>query len=116
MFASSGTMLPMMTQEEWRDIKGFPGWEVSSLGAVRGPGRWGRPSLLRPQQNGRGYLKVSLGRSNVRYIHRLVAEAFLPIPEGEAHVNHIDGNKANNVLSNLEWVDRVGNAQHASAM
>lgn len=54
-------------------------------------------------------LRVKANKS----IHRLMAETFLPNPENKAHVNHIDGNKLNNTLTNLEWVTEQENSQHA---
>ena len=63
----------------------------------------------------RGYLGVSLrfqGKTYSRYIHRLVAEHFLTIIE-DCEVNHIDGNKLNNNLSNLEWISHTDNIKHA---
>ena len=59
------------------------------------------------------------GSNGVRYkrnMHRLLAETFIPNPLNKAHVNHLDGNKANNLLSNLEWATEKENAQHAVAM
>lgn len=70
--------------------------------------------FIKPNMS-RGYLKCSLrvnGKTYVRYIHRLVAESFLDVIEGY-EVNHIDGNKLNNDLSNLEWVSRSENIKHA---
>ena len=63
-----------------------------------------------------GYLQVSLWRNNKDthcYVHRLVATHFIPNPLGLAEVNHIDGDRTNNHVSNLEWVDRSGNIRHA---
>lgn len=63
-----------------------------------------------------GYFMVSLffeGKHKRLYLHRLVAETFIPNPEGKAEVNHKDGNKLNNNLENLEWVTRGENLQHA---
>ena len=67
-------------------------------------------------QNPNGYMKVVLQLDGVReqlLVHRLVALHFLPNPYGHPFVNHIDGNKTHNAVSNLEWVSREGNAQHA---
>lgn len=67
-------------------------------------------------KNGRttsGYYTVSLNRKSF-YIHRLVAEKFIPNPENKPCINHIDGDKSNNHISNLEWVTYSENMQHAS--
>ena len=55
------------------------------------------------------------GKHVKRSMHRLLMQTFVPNPEAKAHVNHIDGNKANNELSNLEWATPKENAQHAYA-
>ena len=62
------------------------------------------------------YYQVSLWKNNKeehKYIHKLVAEAFIPNPLNLPEVNHIDGNRQNNNISNLEWVDSLGNKLHA---
>ena len=62
------------------------------------------------------YYQVSLWKNNKeehKYIHRLVAEAFIPNPLNLPEVNHIDGNRQNNNVSNLEWVDSLDNKLHA---
>ena len=63
-----------------------------------------------------GYLIVTLCHEGVRKnkrVHRLLAEAFIPNPQNKAHINHIDGNKLNNCIMNLEWNTPAENANHA---
>ena len=100
--------------ERWKDIKGFEGIaQVSSYGRVR---NIQRNRHYTPQNNGVGYLKVGLwkdGKTYKAYIHRLVADAFLPNPSNLSEVNHIDSNRANNRVENLEWVSSSGNTIHA---
>ena len=72
---------------------------------------------LKPSFNKAGYLVVSLydGQTHKRRtvrVHRLVAEAFITNPDGKEDVNHIDGNKANNTVGNLEWATRSENMLH----
>lgn len=84
--------------EVWKDIDG--GYAVSSEGRVIGP----RGHILRQQKMRHGYLYVKIGGpNNVKTIHRLVADAFLANPEGKRTVNHINGDKADNRVENLEW-------------
>lgn len=91
---------------EWVPVEGFPTYEVSSMGEVRNRGTG---YTLKPQLHPKsGLWMVFLRRNNVqhtKYIHRLVASAFLhPEVEGRAPV-HIDGNRDNNSADNLEWRD-----------
>lgn len=60
----------------------------------------------------KGYVKVRINRKD-QFVHRLVAIAYLPNPENKQTVNHIDGNKENNHVTNLEWCTRSENSQHA---
>lgn len=65
------------------------------------------------------YPQVSLWKNNIGvtfYVHRLVAEAFIPNPKHLPEVNHKDGNRANNTVENLEWIDSRGNSIHAIQM
>ena len=66
--------------------------------------------------NGRGYKQVFVcvkNKRHMRYVHRLVAECYIPNPNSLPEVNHLDGNKANNSVDNLEWCTRRDNAIHA---
>lgn len=113
--------------ELWKDIAGFEGYyQISTLGNVRSLDRMiknGENStyLLRGEMKSlilkdTGYLHVGLYKDKKRKsktIHRLVAEAFIPNPNHLKVVNHIDGNKLNNVYTNLEWCTHSDNLQHA---
>ena len=71
---------------------------------------------MRLHNVGRGYLKVNLHKNNIsetRYVHRLVAEAFIENPENKVTVNHKDGDKKNNSSSNLEWATYSENHKHS---
>lgn len=80
-------------------------------------GKSGKKHKLSPCKNkGSGYLCVNLyykKKLHRKYIHRLVAEAFIPNPNSLPQVNHIDGNKKNNSVENLEWVTEKENTEHA---
>jgi hypothetical protein len=107
-----------MMVEEWREIKDFEGiYEVSNFGNVR--------SLMSKKD---GFRNLKLSANNTGYfmvrphkgglgktckVHRLVAETFIPNPYNKRTVNHIDGNKTNNHVSNLEWSTHSENTQHA---
>lgn len=104
--------------EIWRKIEGFENYEVSNLGQVRSLNykRTGEIKILIPCKNNNGYLKVVLcksGKQHTKRVHRLVATAFIPNLEGKKEVNHIDGNKQNNKVENLEWCTNLENIQHA---
>lgn len=105
--------------EVWKDVKGYEGfYQVSNLGRVKSLPRNGtvkRERILTPHRVG-GYLHAELNMRGVhkgKKIHRLVAEAFIPNPDNKREVNHIDGNKHNNTVENLEWVTSSENQLHA---
>lgn len=101
-----------MIKERWKEIEGFPNYEVSDQGRVRNK-KTG--NFLKAPTCDR-YLMVMLyknGTPHHKSIHRLVAEAFLPKIEGKNQVNHKDGDRYNNYACNLEWCDASENQIHA---
>lgn len=115
-------------EEVWKDIKGYEGlYQVSNLGNVRSierkvdyriKGTYAiKPSiLLKPSINKNGYLSVALSKNNKikrMRVNRLVALNFISNPNKKPQVNHIDGNKSNNNVNNLEWCTNSENQLHA---
>lgn len=98
-------------EEIWKPMKEFPElYKVSNLGRVAS-----YRQVLSTHKINSGYEVVSLKinrKAIKRLVHRLVAEAFLPNPENKREVNHIDGDRLNNTLSNLEWVTSSENKKH----
>ena len=93
--------------EQWRRIESHPKYEVSSCGRVRRRDRI-LIATLRGSTRAK-YYELHLGRGKTYRIHRLVAEAFLPNPDGKPFVDHIDRDKLNNNVSNLRWVTKSEN-------
>jgi len=106
--------------ETWKQIKGYEGkYSVSSLGNVISHKKRGivEDKFLKLYKLKIGYAVVNLydGKANadLRYIHRLVAEHFIDNTENEKCINHLDGDKLNNRVNNLEWCSYSRNRQHA---
>ena len=105
-----------MTQEVWKPIKGYESlYSVSNCGRVKSHKR-SEAKILKNLIASTGYPTIFLSRSKVktRFVHRLVAEAFLDNPQQKRTVNHKDGNKMNNHISNLEWCTHSENSLHAN--
>ena len=99
--------------ETFVDIPGYPGYQISNCGNIFSR-KLERVITLHPDKD--GYLRCGLYNNNIEKhfrIHRLVATAFIPNPEDKPQVNHKDGNKANNNVSNLEWNTVAENNKHA---
>lgn len=119
----------MNKSEIWKPVKNYEGiYEISNLGRVKSLPRekycghvnsapqLTKERILKVKKDRLGYSRVKLsknGISNLKYIHRIIAEAFIDNPKNKGEVNHIDGNKDNNKTSNLEWCSRSENVKHA---
>ena len=101
------------SMEKFKQIKGYENYLISDQGRVYS---YYTKKFLKPHKNTCGYLFVVLYKNGVckNYrIHRLVALTFIPNPENKRTVNHIDGCKINNHVSNLEWCTNKENIRHA---
>ena len=113
--------LPLCDREVWRDIAAQPGYQISNLGGTRsltrvtvhknGARATYKGRVLKQQWNRKGYRRVSFsgGERKTWSVHRLVLEYFSPFRDVELHCNHIDHNKENNRLDNLEWITNLEN-------
>lgn len=114
---------------EWRPVKNYEGiYEINNLGVVKSLSRKkycghknSKPQLtkekyLKNKIDRLGYVRVKLskdGKSSLKYVHRILALSFIDNPKNKKEINHIDGNKQNNNLNNLEWTTRSKNMKHA---
>lgn len=108
--------------EKWRPVKGYEGlYEVSNYGDVKSIGRTvhyriTKDKILKPL-NDKGYVRVALWKNNKPkyiFIHRLVAQAFIPNTDNLPHINHKDENPLNNHVSNLEWCSQSYNINYGT--
>lgn len=105
--------------EEWKDIEGFEkAYQVSTWGRVKSLKRFNRKEdrILSTCPDSNGYIKTCLSKDGVKItprVHRLVAIAFISNPESKPCVDHRDGNKANNSVTNLRWSTYSENEKHS---
>lgn len=113
--------------EIWKDIKGFEGYyQISNLGRIRsldriiemknGKTRKVKGKILKQSTSVHGYKVVCFRRNGKKEnfrVHRLIGEAFIDNQDNKPFINHIDGDKSNNDISNLEWCTAKENANHA---
>jgi hypothetical protein len=108
--------------ELWKDIKGSINYQISNRGRIRSKDKTTirkngkkittKGRLLKTSTDTKGYIRVQIPNRTIK-IHRAVAEAFIENPLNLPEVNHIDGNKSNNDVSNLEWCTHKNNIKHA---
>lgn len=115
--------------EAWKDILGYEGfYQISNLGRIKSlpryrkngktSGKYLQRGIIRKNYDSKTYSCINLskeGKTKTHFIHILVANAFLDKIEGKNYVNHIDGNKHNNNVNNLEWCTASENQRHALA-
>lgn len=117
--------------EEWKDIEGYEGlYQVSNKGRVKVLPHLVRrgfctctcpEKILTPRKKDNVYLFVGLSKGSKKsqkqkYIHRLVASAFIENPLSKKEVDHIDGNRQNNNVENLRWVSRIENVRNPNTI
>ncbi|WP_180242453.1 NUMOD4 domain-containing protein [Bacillus sp. AFS029533] len=99
--------------EEWETINGFESYQVSTLGRVKG-----KNMIIKPSDNGLGYLQVGLRKNNESkfvLIHRLVAQAFISNPHNQPCVHHFNGDRTCNYVGNLSWVSHEQKSYYANS-
>lgn len=112
-----------LDNEVWRDIKGYEGlYQVSTYGRIKKLAgvnildRTTKERIMSPLTQRLGYIQIGLTKDRKRsfpLVHRVVAETFIPNPNGYPEVNHLDGDKKNNSVDNLAWCSKSQNMRHA---
>lgn len=116
-----------ITNEIWKDIENYNSYQISNFGNVKSKERVVncnhnskrkiKERILKPLIDNRGYYVVTIynvnGKSNPKTVHRLVAQAFIENTNNYPVINHIDGNKQNNNVNNLEWCTQSHNVKEA---
>ena len=97
--------------EIWKEIQENPNYSISNYGRVRND----KTGLILKFGKAGGYPIITMGHKKTYLVHRLVAKTFIPNPENKRTVNHLDGCKINNHVSNLEWATYSENIKHAHA-
>ena len=103
--------------ERWKKVDNFSDYEVSNLGRVKSLKK-GKRRILKPGTDKDGYFFVCLfknGKRKYYKVHRLVAQVFIPNPKNLPEINHIDEDKQNNCVENLEWCDRQYNIDYSKS-
>jgi hypothetical protein len=105
-----------MQKEIFKDVLGYEGsYQISNLGNIKSI-KFNKDRMLKKHISNNGYEIITLhnkGKLKTHTIHRLLALAFIPNPQNKPQINHIDGVKTNNVITNLEWATVSENTKHA---
>lgn len=106
----------MIDRDHAVPIKDFPNYRVDMVGNVYNQ----EGHILKPEMTNNGYLRVSLSNDSVKHkrksVHRLVAETFIPNPDNLSQVNHLNEDKTDNSVDNLEWCDPLHNLNHSGVI